>query len=187
LPSSEASPVAPISVRLRAAPELSASGNELDPPRERNTPTLPRAYFTQGAPLDPPRERNTPTLPRSYLPSPRPARRASTKPSPPSALVPPSAAPPRLALLVNGVYHGVTKARFVIGRGPSSSDLAILGPDVSRQHALIELVDGSYHLVDMGSTNGIEHEGERVARWPITHGDRVRIGEHEIEFVLLDA
>ncbi|MFO0760884.1 MAG: FHA domain-containing protein [Byssovorax sp.] len=150
---------------------------------ERNTPTSSRALFAQSAslaPLDPPRERNTPTLQRTYLPAPRPPRRGTARLSP----VPPATVPPRLSVVVDGIRYGVNKPRFVIGRGPLSSDLAIQDPDISRQHALIELVDGRYHLVDMGSTNGIERQGERVARWPIAHGDRVRIGDHELEFLL---
>ena len=55
---------------------------------------------------------------------------------------------------------------------------------MSRRHALIERAADGYYLVDMGSTNGVEYQGERVARKQIAHGDRFRIGDHELEFVL---
>ena len=58
-----------------------------------------------------------------------------------------------------------------------------LHPGVSRQHALIEHAGGAYYLVDMGSTNGVEFEGERIARKEISHGDRFRIGDFELEFL----
>jgi pSer/pThr/pTyr-binding forkhead associated (FHA) protein len=83
-----------------------------------------------------------------------------------------------------GVRYEVTKDRFVVGRGGPASDLAIDDPGVSRQHAVIERDPaGGYSLVDMGSTNGVEFQGERIARKAISHGDRFRIGELELEFV----
>jgi hypothetical protein len=36
----------------------------------------------------------------------------------------------------------------------------------------------------MGSTNGIEFGGERIARKQIAHGDRFVICDHELEFLL---
>ncbi len=89
----------------------------------------------------------------------------------------------RLSVLIEGVRYDVTKERFVVGRGGRASDLAIDDPGVSRQHALIERAGGAYYLVDMGSTNGVEYEGERIARKEIAHGDRFRIGDHELEFL----
>ena len=46
--------------------------------------------------------------------------------------------------------HGITKDRFVIGRGKQSSDLTLKDPNVSRQHAMIEYQNGIYFMVDMG-------------------------------------
>jgi predicted component of type VI protein secretion system len=122
-----------------------------------------------------PRERNTPTLPRAYLPrAPAASRRATPHPVPLTD---------RLSVVIEGVRYEVTKERFVVGRGGRASDLAIDDPGVSRQHALIERAGGAYYLVDMGSTNGVEYQGERIARKEIAHGDRFRIGDHELEFL----
>jgi pSer/pThr/pTyr-binding forkhead associated (FHA) protein len=110
---------------------------------------------------------------RAYLPrAPASARRHT--PHPVSG---------HLCVLVEGVRYDVTKERFVVGRGGRASDLAIDDPGVSRQHAVIERAGGAYYLVDMGSTNGVEFEGERIARKEIAHGDRFRIGDHELEFL----
>jgi hypothetical protein len=136
---------------------------------------LREVTFREAPPEPPPRERNTPTLQRAYLPrAPAASWRA---PAPP-----PSRAEP-LCLILEGVRHPVTKERFVVGRGGRGSDVAIDDPGVSRQHAVIERAGGAYYLVDMGSTNGVEYEGERIARKEIAHGDRFRIGDHEIEFL----
>lgn len=79
-------------------------------------------------------------------------------------------------------YHPVNKDRFIIGRGKQSSDLTIKDPNVSRQHAMVEFVNGQYYMVDMGSTNGIEYNGQRIARKAVQDGDAFRICDHEIRF-----
>jgi pSer/pThr/pTyr-binding forkhead associated (FHA) protein len=86
-------------------------------------------------------------------------------------------------VIIAGVRYEVNKDRFVVGRGGRASDLSIDDPGISRQHALIEHAGGAYYLVDMGSTNGVEHEGERISKKEIAHGDRFRLGDHEIEFL----
>lgn len=84
---------------------------------------------------------------------------------------------------MDGRLFEVNKDRFVVGRGSPSSDLAIDDPGVSRQHTLIEHAGGCYFLVDMGSTNGIEFQGERIARRQIAHSDRFLICDHELQFL----
>lgn len=74
------------------------------------------------------------------------------------------------------------KDRFVIGRGKQSSDLTIKDPNVSRQHAMVEFLNGQYYMVDMGSTNGVEFGGQRITRRSISEGDVYRICDHEIRF-----
>lgn len=76
----------------------------------------------------------------------------------------------------------VTKDRFVIGRGKQSSDLTLKDPNVSRQHAMIEFQNGVYFMVDMGSTNGVEYNGQRIARKQIAEGDVFRICDHDLVF-----
>jgi len=148
--------------------------------RSRSHPVAPRdVTFRDASPSPWPRERNTPTLARAYLPR-APASSRRTSPNPP----PVSAAALKLAVVVEGVRYEVDKERFVVGRGGRSSDLAIDDPGVSRQHALIEHAGNAYWLVDMGSTNGIEFQGERIARRQISHGDRFRICDTELEFLL---
>ena len=56
------------------------------------------------------------------------------------------------------------------------------GPNVSRQHARVVRHQGQYWMVDMGSTNGIEFQGQRVDRRPIGEGDVFRICDHDVVF-----
>jgi neural Wiskott-Aldrich syndrome protein len=87
-----------------------------------------------------------------------------------------------LTLIYNGERHLITKDRFVIGRGRQSSDLTLKDPNVSRQHAVVEFQNGVYFMVDMGSTNGVAYNGQRIARKPIDEGDVFRICDHDLRF-----
>ncbi len=137
----------------------------------------------------PPRGPGAATLPISPL--------APGAPPPPPP--PPPAAPPRarhdgsarnhalpaagsLNLYYMGERFPITKERFVIGRGKQSSDLTIKDPNVSRQHALVEFLNGQYFMVDMGSTNGVEYEGQRIQRQVIGEGDVFHVCDHELRF-----
>jgi hypothetical protein len=87
-----------------------------------------------------------------------------------------------LSIIYQGEKHGITKDRYVIGRGKQSSDLTLKDPNVSRQHAMIEFQNGVYFMVDMGSTNGVEYNGQRIARKQIAEGDVFRICDHDLRF-----
>jgi pSer/pThr/pTyr-binding forkhead associated (FHA) protein len=100
---------------------------------------------------------------------------------------PPPPAPaqgPQMFLYYAGERFPVNKDRFIIGRGKQSSDLTIKDPNVSRQHAMIELLNGQYYIVDMGSTNGVEYHGQRVQRRVINDGDVFMVCDHELRFSL---
>jgi pSer/pThr/pTyr-binding forkhead associated (FHA) protein len=90
----------------------------------------------------------------------------------------------KLVVYYRGTRSEVNKDRFIIGRGKQSSDLTIKDPNVSRQHAMVECLNGQYFMVDMGSTNGVEFNGQRLQRKPIAHGDVFAICDHEFRFVV---
>jgi pSer/pThr/pTyr-binding forkhead associated (FHA) protein len=90
----------------------------------------------------------------------------------------------QLYIYYMGERFPVTKERFIIGRGKQSSDLTIKDPNVSRQHAMVEYLNGQYYIVDMGSTNGVEYNGQRVQRRVINDGDTFRVCDHELRFAL---
>ena len=124
-------------------------------------------------------------------PPPPPARTASRAPPPPppgrGAPPPPLGSvsrPSQLYIYYMGERFQVTKERFIIGRGKQSSDLTIKDPNVSRQHAMVEYLNGQYYIVDMGSTNGVEYNGQRVQRRVINDGDTFRVCDHELRFAL---
>ncbi len=197
--SSGAAPAAPPSP-MPSSPKLAGG---LPPPGRLPPPPTP-ARQGSGAlppprsalPVPPPPGRQAavamPPLPRSAPPPPLPATRSVPPPLPRGGTSPgrPSLAPStnglpghgHLTLVYNGERHSVTKDRFVIGRGKQSSDLTLKDPNVSRQHAMIEFQNGVYFMVDMGSTNGVAINGQRIARKQIAEGDVFRICDHDIQF-----
>jgi neural Wiskott-Aldrich syndrome protein len=111
-----------------------------------------------------------------------PPQMPAAPPPPP----PPPAPSPAVSRMLFAVYGAervqVNKDRFIIGRGKQTSDLTIKDPNVSRQHAMVEFLNGQYYMVDMGSTNGVEYQGQRIARKVIAEGDIYKICDHEVRF-----
>ncbi len=122
--------------------------------------------------------------PSRSIPSPPGTVGLRPAPPPPPALLPsaPSRPSGTLSITYQGEVFQVTKDRFIIGRGKQNSDLTIKDPNVSRQHAMIEFLTGQYYIVDMGSTNGVEYNGQRVQRKVISDGDTFKVCDHELRF-----
>lgn len=55
-------------------------------------------------------------------------------------------------------------------------------PRISRQHARIELRDGSCHMVDLGSANGLKVNGQRVSDALLRPGETLQAGDSLITF-----
>jgi ABC transport system ATP-binding/permease protein len=83
-----------------------------------------------------------------------------------------------------GERHVLLTGSFAIGRQPEN-DLAIAKESVSRQHARIDAGHGGYLLVDLGSRNGTQLNGERFSgesRW-LANGDTIVIGGELLRFL----
>ena len=75
-----------------------------------------------------------------------------------------------------------------IGRA-RTNDIALLNrrKAVSRRHAEIRRANNAFHLVDLGSKNVTRLNGEHLGAGDphaLQHGDHLRIGDFELEFVL---
>jgi hypothetical protein len=86
----------------------------------------------------------------------------------------------RLVLTTNNRPTEVDKERFVLGRSKTQADLRLEDPNVSRQHAAIERVGSAWYLVDLGSTNGVFVNGQRITRHALRDGDLIVITSQEI-------
>ncbi len=198
------------SMQMPAPPPRGAGG--LPPPPTGRLPLPPpNRPSSSGLPMPPPRgmPQSAPISPPvgriSSLPTPPPPMARESRPPPPPPAPSRSVPPPipgrspggygggnngaygapaqmQLSVIYQGERTAVTKERFVIGRGKQSSDLTLKDPNVSRQHAMVEFQNGVYFMVDMGSTNGVEYNGQRIARKQIAEGDVFRICDHEVRF-----
>ncbi|MDT9593044.1 DUF3662 and FHA domain-containing protein [Nocardioides zeae] len=84
---------------------------------------------------------------------------------------------------INGTRHPLTTPGVVVGRG-TDADVRINDPGVSRRHIEFRVAHGrpedGYPLQvsvrDLGSTNGMLVDGQKVAQSPLDDGSTVRIG-----------
>jgi neural Wiskott-Aldrich syndrome protein len=162
------------------APPRGPSAAPLPPPTQQTMARRPPP-----APLPPPpAARQMPAQPGYYVPSSVPPQPSYVNHQAAPAGPPPAqgGARPTVHIYYMGERFPVNKDRFIIGRGRSSSDLTIKDPNVSRQHAMIEYLNGYYYIVDMGSTNGVEYAGQRIQRRVVGEGDTFRVCDHELRF-----
>lgn len=72
-----------------------------------------------------------------------------------------------------------------LGRG-GENDIAIDSGSVSNTHAEMRRTKGGYELVDVGSTNGLKLNDERLPVVPLSSGMIVKIGDVSFGFTLSD-
>ena len=85
------------------------------------------------------------------------------------------------SLTVNGSTHALTPPGLVVGRG-SEADLRIDDPGISREHAELRRSGGDVTVVDLGSTNGVVVDGDRVAQARLRDGARIQLGSTTLIF-----
>ncbi|QBI19981.1 DUF2662 domain-containing protein [Egibacter rhizosphaerae] len=69
----------------------------------------------------------------------------------------------------------------VIGR-LAECDVTIEDPSVSRRHARIDHDGASWRIQDLGSTNGLSVNGQRIGDGPLQDGDEVKLGSVRLRF-----
>ncbi|MDD3305489.1 MAG: FHA domain-containing protein [Acetobacterium sp.] len=76
----------------------------------------------------------------------------------------------------------VSKIPFTIGRGPDNVDFVLRATGISRSHCLVSYHAGSYHISDLGSTNGILLNKKQLKpndNYVIKNGDSVSFGVNQ--------
>lgn len=76
---------------------------------------------------------------------------------------------------------GALKPILTIGRS-DDNDVVLDNPVVSRRHAILQLVEDQYQIVDLGSTNGTFVNGERIKAQILKDGDEILIGSKSMFF-----
>jgi hypothetical protein len=175
-----------------AAPAPARAAPPPAPPMVARAPSFGAPPMARGAP--PPVPAGAPQVPPappsmrtggSGRPTPPPLPRPATTDAPPPATRRMGAAlGARLTLTYRGQAHEVDADRYLIGRSKTQADLRVDDPNISRQHAAIERVNGVWYVVDLGSTNGVYVGGQRVTRRPLVDGDVIEITTHQIHVTL---
>jgi hypothetical protein len=93
----------------------------------------------------------------------------------------PSGASTAPYLEVNGATFTLTGQAAVIGRG-SDVDLRIDDPGISRRHAEVRVRGQVARVVDLGSTNGLVVNGQRVTQAELADGGQLTLGNTTVVF-----
>ena len=78
-----------------------------------------------------------------------------------------------------GRLYEIDKGEMIIGRS-TDSDVSLEDSSISRHHARLERQGDRIVLMDMGSTNGIFVNAEKVSSCSLRDGDHLRIGQSTI-------
>lgn len=90
----------------------------------------------------------------------------------------------------NGERIRITRSGFTVGRENTSginNDYTIKSPSVGRNHAMFEIKNGKYYVIDMTSLNGTFVNGTQIAgniETEIRSGDVIAFAESEFRFVV---
>ena len=82
---------------------------------------------------------------------------------------------------VGATTYALARPVTRIGRG-ADTDLRIDDPGISRHHAELRISGGDVTIVDLGSTNGVVIDGERVEQAWLRDGTSVRLGSSTLVF-----
>lgn len=82
-----------------------------------------------------------------------------------------------------GRGYQVASVPVTLGRD-AISGISLPDPKMSRQHAALALQGSDFVLKDLGSTNGTFVNDQRVKEAVLLNGDRMRLGNTVLEFIL---
>lgn len=81
-----------------------------------------------------------------------------------------------------GVIFVLKSKKAVVGRG-EDCDIPLSDASMSRRHAEIQFFKTGWKIVDLGSSNGIVHNGESCREASLKVNDKIELGETLFEFI----
>lgn len=69
--------------------------------------------------------------------------------------------------------------------GREKADIVIADREISSTHFQVQVIDQTYYIFDMNSSNGTFVNGQRTIKSPLSHQDIIRAGGTEMTFQLL--
>jgi hypothetical protein len=115
--------------------------------------------------------------------------------TPPVPVPPPPGPPPRTVLIGVPVFGWIVATNgkhaeqtfklkpsvTVIGTG-DDCDIVVDDQFMSKRHCEVHSANGSYKMIDLGSTNGIVVNDQKVREHELIDNDRIRLGKTEFKF-----
>jgi len=74
----------------------------------------------------------------------------------------------------------LAKQKLLIGRRPTC-DICLPFPNISSQHCELEMQNGYWHILDLGSSNGLKVNGVRLESKFLLPGDELTLAKHKFE------
>lgn len=84
-----------------------------------------------------------------------------------------------------GTEFKLEGSRTIVGRSDRAG-IRIDDPSVSSEHAAFELDARGFGIRDLASTNHVLVNGREVLSADLDHGDRIRLGACELQYVIED-
>ena len=85
-----------------------------------------------------------------------------------------------------GMEYPIDRTYAVIGRNKDAA-VPLKDPLASREHAVIVYHEGVFILKDLDSTNGTHMRGASIRQRKLRHGDKFRVGDTVLQFILQDS
>ncbi len=82
-----------------------------------------------------------------------------------------------------GLEFALDSPRVIAGRSDRAR-IRLAFDGVSSEHAAFELGEKGFGVRDLASTNGVLVNGKEVLSQPLEHGDRVLLGDCELQYVV---
>lgn len=84
-----------------------------------------------------------------------------------------------------GTEYTLEQRRSILGRS-IEVEIQIDDPSVSSEHVAFEPGADGFGIRDLASTNGVQLNGANVLATDLKHGDRIALGECELQYVIED-
>lgn len=82
-----------------------------------------------------------------------------------------------------GLEFPLDSPRVIAGRSDRAR-IRLAFDSISSEHAAFELGEKGFGVRDLASTNGVQVNGREVLSEPLEHGDRILLGDCELQYVV---
>jgi pSer/pThr/pTyr-binding forkhead associated (FHA) protein len=95
---------------------------------------------------------------------------------------------PASGWLIQALHPSLKNKRFpiegtvILGRS-KDCDFSFASERLSRQHAQLKILDGNLFFNDLGSSNGVFHNGEKVSQAKLSNGDTIALDKLEFSVI----